>query len=400
MIVSHRSVTATQRALPTTDGIQEARVETNLSLGRSRLDSLRASTDRSLVNVGPGWFGVVAGLGMFVLGGAGCFVSNPSGLPGEESDSDSDQTGSSGGSLPGTTVDGADTTSGSGASSGAPQDCARDSACIFDAPAGWEGPGLVALSPPGREPTCPSGSEPGFQMLSEPSADPAACECSCGPVEAVVCDGRVRAHNGAECPVIGAMNFGIDETCAPFPPTFDPSHHWSLETWVDAGGCDPTTETMLPPITVETQIDVCLPGPGGEACEGGVCLPEVNAEARHCVWAPGELPCPHGTGFSEKLLGYGGYDDMRGCLDCSCSSPEESCRASAELYSSADCAAGTQSGVVAWEGRGSCVPAIEEVSSARLVFDPDPQATCDPSEPEPVGSVVPREQMTFCCSPN
>ncbi len=292
-------------------------------------------------------------------------------------------------------------TSGSGASSGANLNCAADSVCISEVLGGWDGPGLVTVAASGTEPACPTGSELGFQMFSEAQAEPAVCDCSCGAVGEVVCSGEMRIHDGDECPVVGMMNLEVGETCSPFPPAFDPAHYWSLETSVDEGGCEPTTAVVFPPVVAETRLDVCFGGAEEGECEGGVCLPGDNiGEARHCVWAPGDLACPDDTGLSDRLLGYAGFEDNRGCLDCTCASPEGSCRARAELFSSADCAPGTEQGVVAWDGRDSCVLATEGVSSAQLVFDPDPAAECIPSEPQPTGSVVQLQPTTFCCSPN
>lgn len=334
---------------------------------------------------------------MLQLSVAACFVPNPNPLEDEGSGGETGQSESSGGSTPGTTTEQGDTTSsGSGNVS---EDCPRGLECASNAPSNWEGPALVTLSTPGSEPACPAGFELGFQMFSEVSANPAICECSCGPAEEVVCDGRMRIHTGEDCPALGTMTSEVAGTCADFPPAFDPAHHWSLETWVGAGGCEPTTNTTIPEVKTAARLDVCLPGPESRGCVGGVCLNQVSAEARHCVWTLGDVPCPDATDLPEKLLGYSGYEDTRDCLDCACGSPDESCRATAELFSSTDCAADTQTEVVTWDGLGSCVPALAEVVSVRLAFD-SVTTTCAPSEPLPVGGLVPIQQTTFCCSPN
>jgi hypothetical protein len=110
-----------------------------------------------------------------------------------------------------------------------------------------------------------------------------------------------------------------------------------------------------------------------------------------------ELKCP--TGWSDKMIFYGSFDDTRDCSPCECGAPVGSkCIAQVSVYSNNTC-----SGVplldVTVDAAGCHNPmdgAALASKKATAVYTP---GTCEPSGGEPTGSAVPANPITVCCVP-
>lgn len=321
-----------------------------------------------------------------LLAEGGCFQPNPSFSSG---DTEPD------GSQPATTTGAASATSQPGTtepSTGDNLGCATGRSCIAAAPDGWQGPAWVRRGEPPAMLGCPDGFDEGFQMFADETVEPAVCGCSCGPAVDVICEPEVRfrIHDDQCVGVDGSVPLS---GCVTLPFAKNLDQQWSLETEVQSGGCEPTTETFLPPIEFSVELNACVPTLSGQ-CDG-TCATDIPDGGQYCVWSLGDIECPSND-FPEKSLVYSGVNDGRDCLDCQCAAPAEYCGGSAQLYSDAGCGGAPLGTLPTF----ACDPAVAGVVSVNFILAPDPGAQCEPSTGQPLGQVTFQDETTICCSPS
>lgn len=123
---------------------------------------------------------------------------------------------------------------------------------------------------------------------------------------------------------------------------------------------------------------------------------------RACIAAPADVDCPASSPYTEKHLFYGGIDDTRGCMPCTCGAPAGSiCACSISIFSDAACSVPLPLDVGVTSLAPSChdVPAGSALGSKSAGPSTYAPGACAPSGGEPMGTAVPTGPATFCCLP-
>ena len=280
--------------------------------------------------------------------------------------------------------------------------------CAGLAPEGWSGPVATADSDP-LEPAspCPEPFEDlAVEAFDDLIAEPADCGCTCGDATDVICDqtgtlvnfGAPEDCSGAEVDSTNIINGGC--VAAPIAA----GHHMRLEPVeiLDTGMCDPIASMELEEPSFATRVMACTtPLMEGFACDdmpGLGCLAEAieaPLSDRLCIWQEGEHECPEDSEYVAARVLHAGFDDERGCTDCTCDSPVGFCdNASVTAYSSSNCTTGV-TGLAT--GEGFCTQVSAATASARYLAG-TPTAFCPPSTVEPTGEAIPNGPVTLCCT--
>lgn len=284
--------------------------------------------------------------------------------------------------------------------------CPDTHQCVGEAPEGWSGPGLLGLVDASveRVPECPAEyPDREFQAFDGLVADPAACNCTCGPANGASCQNSTTLHywaDNADCVTGGDLTLTVfGGACNNLPAQFPGNTYWLIEP-VEAGGgaCVPTTTEQIDDPTWTSQVIAC---DGADVIEdvcasGRVCVPLQEDKAFDgdvCIWRDGEHECP--DGYDRASTVFNEVDDQRSCAACSCSDPAGICDdADVTMRAENNCVppnAGTL------PANGECQQTFAAQTSS-VLFDPgEPSAFCNPSEPEPVGEAVGTDPTTVCC---
>jgi hypothetical protein len=274
-------------------------------------------------------------------------------------------------------------------------------------PSGWTGPIEVYLGS-GPPPQCDTGYDGGRVNGSASfDASPAQCGCACGPAAGLACSSptvsfyRAALCDGSPCET---QQFEAGACGAIGPGCLTQLSSASiLPSVVVDGGCPPQPTIDVPDATWGSGIAGCMAGGATQqGCSpGAVCVPKAMTpfEPRLCVSAPGDgIPCP--AVYTNQTVYYEGFQDNRGCTQCSCGLPTLSCFASLQVYSSGDvtCSGGVIAVVSSVQ---SCGPfnGVTPTDPAELTLDPPDAATCLPSAVASTGAANPSSAVTFCCQP-
>lgn len=271
-------------------------------------------------------------------------------------------------------------------------ECGLGASCGEAAPVGWFGPTARArVLGDAAMPDCPAEFPDAGPTVLEGYHDPgpAICDCTCEVQEAQACLSYAYSYADATCSafsnfqqfsadchdfaIAGGAYFSIYQQGQPF--------------------CQQMKTTELPEVPWDASIRSCkLPDDPLPCGDDGVCMPDAPAgfEAGACIYAEGDLPCPAGP-YATKHGYYSGVEDARSCSNCTCGQGTTTCTATMQVFDGANCG-GNQ---VADAPANVCTPATG--ASVGLNFTGEsscPVATA----PEPMGTVAPMGEFTFCCT--
>ncbi len=271
-------------------------------------------------------------------------------------------------------------------------DCADPECGAFECvaiPAGWQGP--VALS------TGPCGGDLGaeiYDLITSFTAAPAECTCECGAPQNACETFRVRGYTNQTCSN-GQNNLTVSAgACANVSNAIDgkDSFQITLDNNEIGGSCQASVETTLPMVASTTQR-VCgaSAAPGG--CQQGTCGPSTG----FCIFQEGSATCP--SGFTQALVAHQSLNDTRACSNgCFCGSPAGTCTATAQIFESSNCGAGTQ---VASSSLDMCEAFGFDLSGPHTVLITASSASVSCSASGlglPTGAVTAVSPVTVCCA--
>jgi hypothetical protein len=276
-------------------------------------------------------------------------------------------------------------------------DCA-DSECgeyrCLDAPSGWTGPEVVSVGStvPG---SCPAPFATKSLEQSSGAVQSQAVTCSACACGNVACGNAVDVeHYGFGCPPGGGNATSFEsiakDTCttavigvAVTTSVVDPTCS------VASGGAVLSRPT---PTWSETTLGCSLSnGYAAAGCSVSQrCVPKTPEGFSADVWCihrSGDQVCP--TGYPNKSLAYGSYQDNRECSSCSCSATGSCGRL--VRYTETDCSGPTGTASAPW--------ACTNVSpSGFQSFKWSPNFMCNGSGGVASGDVVEAEPTTLCCT--
>jgi hypothetical protein len=272
--------------------------------------------------------------------------------------------------------------------------------CVAAAPAGFFGPFAWLERPADAPMACVDAfPEPLVEAFSELSAPAADCDCNCGPVNAECGPAVVERHSGVSC--AGAVQDSLD---------LEPGCNvigdggWASNTSVffDApavvGGCVPLPSVDRSPAAFLTRHLACAGPLVAEGClPGELCVPSPDDpyEPRMCVGQDGDVECPEGSGYADRMLLYRDIDDQRGCEPCSCDLPRGPCDGASVVLSTAlNCSV-----LTAAVDPDDCVGGIGGSALQGVLYEEGtPPGECDPAVVVPTGDAAGSEPVTFCCA--
>ena len=334
-----------------------------------------------------------------VLDNDGCVERQPSDpscraptLAGETADGDTQSPGAE------------STASDGGGTSTDPGSCSADgSACVPQAPDGFEGPVLwLEHEIPGAPLDCaPPYDTLSLEAFNDLLAPPATCGCDCGPLTSGACgSGTMHYYDGPGCAGTPADTLLLLEGCNSTGGTGWPisGDYEYLPPVVVAGSCEETPTETLPEALFQTRHLGCSAPLAQLDCnDTQLCAitPDTATPGRWCVWQEGDHGCPPGA-YTDPLLAYRAHDDNRGCEPCACTIPDVSCEtASAQLSTLDDCR-GISAGNVPPDGCADGSGSDPVLSVSRGPASP-PDAQCLPNRPQPTGDATATQPVTVCC---
>jgi len=269
--------------------------------------------------------------------------------------------------------------------------------CIADAPAGWTGPLVVFDGADADVPVCPASmavaridAHRGFR-----SPAPHGCsECKCGPGSGAACTATVLVK------AAGCADDGDPKTLAVGGCVVIPSGNaFTIKVAQTGGSCSPNGGfPSLPPATWDTKTRACgAPSLLRTGCEDGkVCAPDAPTpfRAHHCVSKSGDVGCPGGAPYTEKLVA-NGIADTRTCAGCTCGTPANECEGKGRIGPvSTSCAV---PGATTFDVPNDTCNTGASVSMY-LLQSVTPK--CEPtSAATPSGTLAPSTPTTICCIP-
>jgi hypothetical protein len=288
--------------------------------------------------------------------------------------------------------------------------CSAGFACTPPVPSGWSGPMELFAGAAPAPPDCGANFEgPVYAGGTGATGDPAACGCTCGAPDNVLCS-----------PI--EMSFFSGFTCGAAAPcaqrTLTPGVCTSVDvttecasmtasitmpaTTATGGSCTAApTKTVTPP-SWGTQARACLSALGSAASNcvaGGVCAPLPSMPfAEVCIALAGIVACPT-TGFTVRHTFYDAFDDARDCSMCSCGDVAgASCSADLSVFPTTGVAAACAKGADIYVAPSSCAP-VQQPGDFRLDVTMPNAGSCAPTPVMPTGAVAPSQPTTFCCLP-
>lgn len=235
--------------------------------------------------------------------------------------------------------------------------------CVPAAPAGWQGPFLIA----GAEgPGC---SAPLTARSEGTLCGACACagEVACSAPEVLLHAGDCAQPLEATLPV-AAQTCAVTNASGGLNAALGAAPTASADCTPSGGGA--------------SQVALCAPEDAGSCAGGGTCLPGSGGAA--CVLRDGAWPCP--TEFPAPAGTFGGAGAA--CGACGCLAPEGSCEGSSELHFSRDC---SDAAITLPHDGETCVLLDEAPRAIRYL--PPATAACQPTGGEPEGSTL----ATLCC---
>jgi hypothetical protein len=273
----------------------------------------------------------------------------------------------------------------------APVSCDEGLTCAAFPAEGWFGPVARRHVDAGASPpSCPEPIGQAGPVLAENFTVPAAteCDCDCAATGLDSCNGVVTLDDTEECSCDGGCDVEFSENCVNVEvPGF--AQYINLS---DPGGiaCAPAVTATIPEVAPTGTMATCGIAGTAATCDGGVCMPPIpeGFEGGWCIHREGELDCPPGP-YSEQIVVWGGLDDTRGCSECMCGDPPPCASTLLQVFAEPDC-----------EGMPvTTVPNVFFGCSAAEGMSLRGVADCVVEDsPSPIGAVVPRDPVTFCCA--
>lgn len=262
--------------------------------------------------------------------------------------------------------------------------CSSPSRCLV-APAGWEGPFVVAT---GAE--CPSGFDRRWERLGagDAAAPPAQCTCSCGAIGGS-CSMQLVGYTGLACngPAINAV-LEQSGACVPVAQAGIDSFR-AVATPLPGATCPVVESTSVERIDAGVTTVGCAPS-APAPCGEGLCFPPSEG-SRLCVRSrEGDAPsCP--ASYPERVAISEGLEDTRGCSACTCSA-QPACVYSYMLFGLPGCINAT-----AVRADNACMTkgGVESAKLTSLSI----AGGCTPNGGRPIGGVQAKATEHLCCEP-
>jgi len=291
-----------------------------------------------------------------------------------------------------------------------PARCSSGFACVPPVPSGWSGPMELFAGAAPAPTDCGTNFEgPVYVGGSDAIGDPAACGCSCGAPDNVLCSPIETSFFGgfmcaaappcAQRTLTPGVCTRVDVTteCASMTASIT-----MPATTASGGSCTAAPTKMVPPPSWGTEARACLSALGGAAsncASGGVCAPlPAPPFAEVCIALAGVAACP-ATGFTVRHTFYDAFDDTRDCTACSCGDVTgASCSAALSVFPTAGAVAACLKGADVYMAPSSCSP-VQQPGDFRLDITMPDVGSCAATPVMPTGAVAPSEAATFCCLP-
>lgn len=311
---------------------------------------------------------------------------------------------------------GSSSSDGGGGGEGGKEGCEGE--CVALGPLEWNGPGLLWIGEPGKEPDCPEAAPiKSAPVYAELDAASHCGACKCGLPHGSCALPATMTAAAATCASDGA---GVAHTA------FDPPGGWS--GGCNAAGAIPANQKCngvncvqsltIAPLTIHEEpcgVSSSAPaetppvwGLAALSCRG---LSKGNCESAVDICAPaaapGFLQCITQSGihdcfglYTGKHVFYEGLEDSRSCTPCSCGAPTGStCTSYVTVYKDNACSVPAVSAMVDTTG-----PVCIDVSpsgqalGSKLAEEPlYAHGSCQASGGDPQGEAVPVNPVTYCC---
>lgn len=264
--------------------------------------------------------------------------------------------------------------------------------CVAPVEDGWFGPTVFARLPlDGELPSCTPEFPDAGPTLLEGYQDPgpATCDCSCELQMAPNCNGQMVSYSTANCGT-WLESIQVSANCTNINITS--SARFSTYGY-GVGICDETEIEDIPPVPWDATIRTCRVPENALTCDTGVCLPQLpeGFEANWCMYRQGDFECPAGE-YANKSLFWSGAEDSRACSNCTCGTAGTNCNDSqADVFAGADC----EGNPVATLNANQCTN-VTGLSVAGTFGATEACPVMTP--PEPMGTVAPMGEFTFCCA--
>jgi hypothetical protein len=286
---------------------------------------------------------------------------------------------------------------GKGGAAGRDDDCNGDVDCedaecsapaeCRPAPSGTE----IGYFPAGGA-ACPSGFTE--LVLHRDLQVPTQCQgCSCVNPTNLLCDSGIYRHGAYPCPSYqfdGQLYPVFNDRCTTFPGDTN-LHYYSIR---GTSECTPSGTPALDPPTWGESTLFCLTDRVGAGCGVGMaCLP---VELRDNLCSLGSGACGGDYGVDGGSW-YEGFDDQRGCTECSCGLGTADCSASyIGLYSDGGCSTNPMQMGSGDEGDGCGLPFAGQ--SARIIGNPVAGSGSCEVNVFMTGEATPTNGRQACCA--
>jgi hypothetical protein len=274
--------------------------------------------------------------------------------------------------------------------------------CVPVPPPGWSGPaGVIDDTPLDGEAGCadPYGVAQtiGFDALDAPEA---VCGCTCdGPSGSVGCTQlELVRDNTAGCGSPTDSWMLSTQACFASPEGIA-NQYWQATTGgLNSGVCRSVETEEIPPAVFggrhtlcgasEIETSLC---PGDDVCSP---IPIAPFAGELCIWKGGDRECPPDIGYDvRRLLFEDVLYDTRECSACICALEGE-CTGVVYLFGDDGCEGQFAAGTLVFDG--ACVQVASNVTEVDI-SGYDVEASCNPSDSQPLGTVVGTEPLTVCC---
>lgn len=257
----------------------------------------------------------------------------------------------------------------------------------FDPPAGWSGPTAVARGD--DAPAC-AGDTPNVELVlfEELTADPALCDCACGPAEGVDCTATaftISLFDQDDCIELEETPVSVVGQCVGNFGGINSAHYTDAAPDVSAASCVP----------IDSGATLPMPVWGRHLVGCGPVEPEQGApvDSEICIYQAGDHACPEGP-YAEKSVWFAQIEDTRACAACTCGPVDVAdCNEVVKGYSEANCQGNPDDIPL----EPMCVNAPVDFTTV-IVESVAPTGSCAPSA-EATGDAVPADPTTVCCIP-
>lgn len=274
-------------------------------------------------------------------------------------------------------------------------DCDPGYECVPAAPSG-SGPYVRILLTTGeaKPAVCPvDGSTATIRGVAPVDPMCSACGCQVSDVDCRV--EVISTFTGADCTGVEVVQEANSECVSLQPPLAT----GSIRITRGKGSLTVLTTPAQPAPSVPWK-DVAQVCPAYGASTGGGCMTnqfcvpraKVPFESYICVNTAGDLSC-NGE-YGRKLITYDSAQDSRGCTGCGCDAEAQCSGYSATLDSGATCNDGGGPSI----GFDTCAPVTMDTRTVKLGTLTWQVTKKVLSGGDPMGSVTPTNQRTFCCT--